>query len=267
MIRIIFLGQKTIGEKCFDYLVKQQDSRISVCAVVSNDSCQTWWGDNRIFRLSRELSIPFISNQKRQTRKILEIIKKTNANTLLSVQHPWILEKPILSAVRFKALNFHNAKLPDYRGYNSINHAILNKDKLYTTTVHWMNEKVDQGDIAYEKSIKISPDETAFSLYKKSQKESFKLFKKVTERLKKGLELPRVKMTVISNGRFYGRNSLNALRQINVPDSDELELKSRAFYFPPFEPAYVNKGRKKYYVLPGNYNNWINKEINLGSFL
>ena len=53
---------------------------------------------------------------------------KEKINTLISVQHKWIMSKKILSKFGCNAFNFHNAKLPEYKGYNSLSHSILNGD-------------------------------------------------------------------------------------------------------------------------------------------
>ena len=52
-----------------------------------------------------------------------------------------------------KIINLHNAKLPDYRGHNSISHEILNGETKHTTTIHKIAKEVDRGEILLEKEI------------------------------------------------------------------------------------------------------------------
>jgi hypothetical protein len=49
-------------------------------------------------------------------------------------------------------------------------------------------------------------------------------------------------------GRFYSRHSIDTLREIK--GLHELDVKSRAFFIPPFEPAFVLMNGRKVYVLP-----------------
>ncbi len=117
------------------------------------------------------------------------------------------------SAVGSRAINFHYGKLPEYKGYNQANHAILNDDGEFTCTAHWMNERVEAGDIALESVFDISPRETAMSLHCKSYVAGLALFDAVLERLVN--EIPLERRPIGGNGQFYPRNSINGLREIN----------------------------------------------------
>jgi methionyl-tRNA formyltransferase len=150
--------------------------------------------------------------------------------------------------VGYHAFNFHNAKLPEYRGYNAVNHAILNRDEKFTCTVHWMTGEVDRGEIALEATFDIAAEETAISLYAKSHVASLRLFERLVSLLDGPGEIPRRPME--GAGRFYSRKSIEPLREIKDFGGDEAELKARAFFFPPFEPAFLRRGGGKLYVLP-----------------
>jgi methionyl-tRNA formyltransferase len=177
---------------------------------------------------------------------LVDTIKRYRVDTILCVQHSWILSSEVLAAVDYNALNFHNAKLPEYRGYNAVNHAILNRDEQFTCTAHWMTDKVDQGDIAYEVVLNISCDENALSLYAKCYHAGLLLFDKVLSDLCNLHSIPHRSM--VGQERFYSRYSIDNLREIK--DLYELDVKSRAFYLPPFEPAFVLIKGRKVYVLP-----------------
>ena len=255
MRRVLFLGQKLFGEEAWEILKAAAGTGYRVAAVCSNKSPDdVWWHSNRIFETCGE--IPFIDNRARNEDLIQQAIVTHGIDTLLCVQHPWILSGKILERVAYSALNFHNAKLPDYQGYNAINHAILNGDKRFTCTAHWMTEDVDRGDCALEATFEIDPTETAISLYAKSHLAGLRLFSEVVARLNKNRTIPHRKYE--STGQFYARNSIAALREIKAPLSQEAEIKSRAFFFPPFEPAFFKPGTAKLYVLPADVLTWKN---------
>ena len=141
--------------------------------------------------------------------------------------------------------------MPDYRGQNTTSHAILNGDKTYTTTLHWIADAVDSGNIIDEITINITENDTAKSLYLKSQEKSFELFKKLLDYLIED-NIP-VGKKIDTAGKMYGRNDLNQHRLIK--NISEISTKGRAFYFPPFEPAYLLHKNKKFYVLPQDFLN------------
>lgn len=249
MKNILFLGQKEIGERCFNYLLEQQSENFRVSAVVSNQSSEVWWKSNEIFQYTRQCGLAFVDNSKRNEKSILEMIENKKINLLISVQHSWILPNSIIKAVDGLAFNLHNAKLPEYKGNNCCNHAILNQEENYTCTIHWLTKEVDMGDIAYEKSFPIESDETANSLYKKAQLKGYVAFKCLIDDLKSGKTPQRRKIT--NEGTFYPRNSMDKYRVIHdITNYHEVDLKSRACYFPPHKGAYFVMNGKKFYVYP-----------------
>jgi methionyl-tRNA formyltransferase len=245
--RILFLGQKPFGEAAWQLLREASGKGLEAGAICTNERAEdVWWKSNAIF--NSHAGIPCMDNRKRNNAWLLEAIELHKINFILSVQHPWILPKPVLQAVEYRAINFHNAKLPRYRGYNAVNHAILNVDLEFTCTAHWMDDKVDQGEVALEGVFDIAPEDTALSLYAKCHHVGLELFKTVLAALTSGKALPRRRLEGPEG--FYPRDSIARLREVMDADSSEVELKARAFYFPPFEPAYLVRNTRKIYLLP-----------------
>ena len=249
MHRILFMGQKKIGEKCFDILNNADDDLFKVCAAVSNESKDVWWESNQIFKQTNFDDIPFIDNGKRNNLIVQEMIDEQDINMIICVQHPWIIPSCILEMVDYNAFNIHNAKLPDYKGHNACNHAILNGDKTFTCTLHWIADEVDTGDIVLEESFNIEKHDTATSIYGKATYAGVALFYQLLIDLK--YKIPLSKIKIKGEGRFYPRNSIDDLREIeNINDPAEVDVKARAFCFPYFEKAYYILDNKKYYIIP-----------------
>lgn len=245
---IFFLGQKPIGERCFYILLKMYSEKKIKLVVCTNKSKDVWWNSNKIYEICLQNQIPVIPNEKRNTFEILDMIDTYNIDWIISVQHSWILEKEILEKVDYKALNLHLAKLPDYKGYNSFNHAILNKEKTYGVSLHWMTEKVDEGIMAYYDEFKIKENDTAHSLYLQSVEISINLFYRcILDVIQECVP----KMYKIEGGTFYKRDSINEIKAIqDTTNKAELFNIVRACYFPPFEPAYMQWGQQKIFLLP-----------------
>lgn len=147
--------------------------------------------------------------------------------------------------VDYKCFNLHNAKLPDYRGHNSLTYEILNNEKEHQITIHWMVAEVDRGFTALTKSIQISNFDTAYSVYNKCLEEAPKLFLKFMEMLENN-DLP--KTPIVGEAHYY---SLVLNKEVSDGLSvEDMEKYSRAFFFPECEPAYLLSGEKKLYLLP-----------------
>jgi methionyl-tRNA formyltransferase len=245
--RLLFLGQKPFGEAAWQVLRDNTGGTVEVDAICTNARANdVWWKSNAIFNTTG--GIPCIDNTHRHHDLLLAAIAANQINFILSVQHPWVLPKAVLQAVDYRAINFHNAKLPRYRGYNAINHAILNGDHEFTCTAHWMADEVDRGDVALEATFDLAADETALSLYAKCHHAGIELFRTVLTALMTGHTLRRRRPEGAAG--FYARDSIAGLREVTDADSSDAERKARAFYFPPFEPAYVVRNNRKLYLLP-----------------
>lgn len=188
-----------------------------------------------------------ITNEARKNKVIKDAIIATDVNLLISVQHNWILSREILDQLKL-SFNLHNAKLPEYKGYNSVSHAIINRDENFYSTIHWMAEQVDTGDIAYEFPSKIAKEDTAISLYEKTVSASIGIFKNLLDDLVAGRQPPH--LPVLDEGVFYGKNDLSELKDLTgITDAEELDHRVRGCYFPPHEPAYIKVcGSKRFFT-------------------
>jgi methionyl-tRNA formyltransferase len=245
-MRVLYMGQKALGELCFKYL---WTTEIEVIGIISNARKDTWWKSRWLYEFAERKNIIFLQNESRNDSGVRKLIADEKIDTIISVQNPWILPNFILDAVGRRAFNLHNAKLPNYKGHNVINHEILNGEKIHTSTIHQMIVEPDMGDVIFTENIPILPNDTAKSLYEKALSSGVSVFTKLIDFLRTGETLPHI--PIRGMGKFYPRNSIDSLREIkNINDPEEVDKKARAFYFPPFEPAYFRTLGKKFYVTP-----------------
>ena len=204
------------------------------------------------FAKSLFLNLPIkkINTDSREEESLIQSINILQPDYILSVQYPWILSSLIINKLSGNIFNLHNSKLPDYRGHNTLSHEILNNEEFHTSTLHKIYPEVDRGIIIDSKTIKINPDETAYSLWLKSVEESIKILKDFL--FLNNNEYKFKKFIRVSNGgSFFSKNSLRKLKQIpSYSDEETVSRISRAFYFPYHEPAYFLINNIKYYVLP-----------------
>ena len=58
--------------------------------------------------------------------------------------------------------------LPFYRGRNPINWAIINGEKFYGVTIHFVDKNIDTGDIILQKKYRIFKNDTYKTILNKS---------------------------------------------------------------------------------------------------
>jgi methionyl-tRNA formyltransferase len=248
----MFLGQGPLAElACALLLNLPEKAGLRVSIACSNpDGKDTWWGTAQIRELAGRHGVRFISNGQRNHSLLARSAAESSINCLISVGHPWILSELVLRSVNGPAaFNLHNGPLPRFGGFNAASHAILEGAACFGPTLHWMVPVPDAGPIAFQETFEIPRDVTARSLHDLTFRAGQRLFALLVDHLVEGRLPPRVPM--MGSPTIYPRRALSEHREIANTASDvEVDRKSRAFWFPPFEPAFYRRSGKKYYVVP-----------------
>ena len=87
-----------------------------------------------------------------------------------------ILSKNFIKRFEGKILNIHPSLLPKFKGLNTHERAIINKEKYSGCTVHYVNSNLDSGKIIIQKRVKIKKNETPKTLAKKILLQEHKLY-------------------------------------------------------------------------------------------
>ena len=250
MRRIALLALKPVGEAACARLVAAQGHGFTLAGICSNSRAEgTWWGHAVLVTVSADHGIPFLASEAAETPVLDRFLDQIGADMIVSIQYSRLLPPAILDKVAGQALNLHLAPLPAYRGFFGPTHALLRGDSQYGTTLHWMDQGADTGDLCLEDRFPIIPDQTGIGLYRAAEASGLRLIERLIALMAAGAPLPRRPQS--GEGRLWRRDSLDGLRRITDPsDAAEMALKARAFYFPGFEPAYVEENGIRRPVLP-----------------
>ena len=94
-----------------------------------------------------------------------------------------ILSKNFIKNFKGKILNIHPSLLPKYKGLNTHQRALENKEQYAGCTVHFVNSKLDSGKIIMQKKVRILKKDTPKNLAKKVLAEEHKLYPKAILKL------------------------------------------------------------------------------------
>ena len=106
-------------------------------------------------------------NRKIFELKTLKELKKRKIKLICLAGFMKILSKNFIKSFKYKILNIHPSLLPKYKGLNTHERVIKNKEKFSGCTVHLVSEKLDSGKIIIRKRVKVSPNDSPTSLAKK----------------------------------------------------------------------------------------------------
>lgn len=107
-------------------------------------------------------------------------------DVVVSVTAPQIFKQEILSLPPLGCINEHSALLPRYRGMLPSFWVLANGETETGVTVHYMNSRLDDGDIIAQERVPIFPHETQDSLIRRSKSVGAEVLLKVLDQLEKG---------------------------------------------------------------------------------
>ena len=94
-----------------------------------------------------------------------------------------ILSKNFIKKFNGKILNIHPSLLPKYKGLNTHERVIKNKEKFSGCTVHYVNSELDAGKIIMQKKVKVSKKENPQSLKEKILKQEHQIYPKAISKI------------------------------------------------------------------------------------
>jgi len=160
---------------------KLKKSPISINLIVSNDSKSKGLQYGKIFKIKKKI---FAFKKKHiDEKKILFELKKNRIDLICLAGFMKILSKAFINNFNGKILNIHPSLLPKFKGLNTHERALKNKEKYSGCTVHFVNSKLDSGKIILQDKVRINKNETPESLAKKILAKEHKLYPKAILRV------------------------------------------------------------------------------------
>lgn len=143
----------------------------------------------RVLNRAKNLGLPsliFSREDLYNSSKILNILKEKNIDLIVLAGFLWLIPNNLIRAYRDKIINIHPALLPEYGGKGMYGHhvheaVIKNKEKKSGITIHYVNEKYDDGQIIFQATVEIDKQDTPGSLAEKIHLLEKKYFPKVIE--------------------------------------------------------------------------------------
>jgi phosphoribosylglycinamide formyltransferase-1 len=109
-------------------------------------------------------------------KKVINELKKNDVHLICLAGFMKILSKTFIKNFKGKILNIHPSLLPKYKGLNTHERAIINKDKYSGCTVHFVNSRLDSGEIINQKKVRIKKFDTSKTLAKRILIQEHKLY-------------------------------------------------------------------------------------------
>ena len=149
-------------------------SPISIKMIISNNPKSKGLAFGKIYKIRRKIFN--FSKQTKTEKEILELLKKKKINLICLAGFMRILSKNFIQNFKGQILNIHPSLLPKYKGLNTHERAIKNKDRYSGCTIHFVTSKLDSGKIIIQKKVKINKKDTPRTLANRVLAEEHKLY-------------------------------------------------------------------------------------------
>ncbi len=118
-------------------------------------------------QLALELNLPVIQPEKLRQPEAMEQLRAWSPEVIVVAAFGQILKQDVLDLPRFGCINVHASLLPRWRGAAPINAAILHGDTETGVTIMKMDAGLDTGPMLSQRSIRLTQDDTAGSVFEK----------------------------------------------------------------------------------------------------
>ncbi len=161
-MKIGYFADGPWAHEAFKKIIRDNELKI-VFICVRNDK-----KDPVLIDYGKKYNIPVLWNSNINSDEFLELLKTFEADIFVSMSFNQIFKERIIEFPREKTINCHAGKLPFYRGRNVLNWALINDEKEFGITVHYVDSGIDTGDIILQKTFPINESDDYSTLLSKA---------------------------------------------------------------------------------------------------
>jgi|TARA_Y100000996_G_scaffold388946_1_gene348942 methionyl-tRNA formyltransferase len=140
------------------------DNKFDIRFIVPRNDTQ----DTTLLDFSKEFNIDYFKLENINSDESLKKVSDYDCDLFVSMSFNQIFRKKIISLTPIGIINCHAGKLPFYRGRNILNWALINDEKEFGITVHFVDEGIDTGDIILQEIFPITDDDNYKTLLSRS---------------------------------------------------------------------------------------------------
>lgn len=148
--------------------------------------------DAPILEIAREFSVPnaYLPPGQFRTRleptveaELVRMLRDTEVELVALAGFMRVLKAPMLEAFPRRIINIHPSLLPKFPGLEAWKQALAAGEGVTGCTVHFVDEKIDHGDIIAQREVPILPDDTPETLHARIQIAEHELYPEVIRKL------------------------------------------------------------------------------------
>lgn len=124
--------------------------------------------DSVLMEMAQKQNIDVLYTINVNSEEFLTRLKEYPSDLYVSMSFNQIFRENIRNIPEKSVINCHAGKLPYYRGRNILNWALINDEKEFGITVHYVDSGIDTGDIILQDTYPITDEDTYQTLLEKA---------------------------------------------------------------------------------------------------
>ena len=195
-LKIGYFADGPWSHNAFELLVN--DDTIEIQFIVPRSDSQ----DDTLKKFAGQHGIEYLKGYNINSDEFYNKVVPYDCDLFVSMSFNQIFRKRIINLPRLKTINCHAGKLPFYRGRNILNWALINDEKEFGITVHYIDDGIDTGDIILQRSFPITEKDNYATLLETSFTECAQILYDALKLVQSG-KADRINQTDIHPVGFY----------------------------------------------------------------
>lgn len=152
-MKIGYFADGPWGWKTFDKMMADDSLEIAFMAVRYENR------DEHLLKCAEEYGIPVELSKNINSEEYIAKMKEYDVDLFVSMSFNQIFRTEMINLPKYKTINCHAGKLPFYRGRNILNWVLINDEKEFGITAHYLDEGIDTGDIILQEVYPITDED------------------------------------------------------------------------------------------------------------
>jgi phosphoribosylglycinamide formyltransferase-1 len=186
-IAIFASGSGSNAQKLMEYFKESTEAEIAL--VLSNNP------DAFVIQRADNFEIPshiFDRNEFYHTDRVLDLLNDLDIDLIVLAGFLWLIPENLIKKYSGRIINIHPAILPKFGGKgmygDHVHHAVMQaKETEGGITIHYVNEKYDEGEYIYQAKYKIEPSDNLEMIKFKGQQLEHLHYPRIVESIIKKL--------------------------------------------------------------------------------
>ena len=213
-LKIVYMGTPEFSVGPLKEIIKDYDVEMVVTQPDKEVGRKKILTPSKVKEVALEKGIKVF--QPTKIREDYKEILDIKPDLIVTCAYGQIIPKELIDLPKYGCINIHASLLPEYRGGAPIHHAVIDGKDKTGITIMYMNEKMDEGDILYQREIDILDTDNTSSMFNKLSVLGSEMIREFIPRLING-EITPIKQD--NSKATYAYNISKEDEKINFNDS------------------------------------------------